>query len=425
MSKVSMLSFEESCEIVKQNWKEHVFGTLTDKDIREAFYSNDIFIHPFEEKMLTGVGYNLRPSELIISTKTGMPLQIREENNVRYVMVGPHDTVLISTVEYISVSERIMGTFHSRVSVVSEGFGHISTTLDPNWNGPLLIALNNPSSSKKKLILSVGKEKVAFATLIFYHNYNKAEKVHDNKPNRIDILMNYRAKPKKLRRFIFAKQYTHYDKFINELIDLSNGLAEDAASKTSEVLQNAINIIELLQGMLIDSEDQLPEVHKQKLGGINCQNFYNLQLHNPSILTLREMIYMAGKVFSEIDKEKCTQNFINIDHFVQSYSTYLESCLIRIRDENKAEAWKSAYDQLVKQAQSKTLQNRFLYLVLEKGGFYYVRIIVSFLILLLLVGFYINYFSNNLPLNTWLQAIAGPSLSFLLGWFLSMFSKNA
>jgi hypothetical protein len=84
--------------------------------------------------------------------------------------VEPNDTVLILTQEEVWVSEQIAGTFHSKVGIVSSGFGHISTTLDPNWEGPLLISLNNPTRKRLKLI--IGKEEAeatnynSFVTLI-------------------------------------------------------------------------------------------------------------------------------------------------------------------------------------------------------------------------------------------------------------------
>lgn len=100
---------------------------------------------------LTAAGYNLQVSDIIISTRSGLPLKIYTSGQYRYVDVPANDTVLITTVESIFVGPQIMGTFHSRVSIVSQGFGHISTTLDPTWCGPLLIAVNNPIEQEKKI----------------------------------------------------------------------------------------------------------------------------------------------------------------------------------------------------------------------------------------------------------------------------------
>lgn len=111
-----------------------------------------------------------------------------------YCYVEPNDTVLILTQEAVWVSNNIAGTFHSKVGIVSIGFGHISTTLDPNWEGPLLISLNNPT--KKRLKLVIGEEKPegnkykSFITLIFYKMISKTSRQQDNLPSRIEILKN-------------------------------------------------------------------------------------------------------------------------------------------------------------------------------------------------------------------------------------------
>lgn len=129
-------------------------GALADTDIWDAIYRGEIYISPFRSENLTAAGYNLQVSDIIISTRSGLPLKIYTSGQYRYVDVPANDTVLITTVESIFVGPQIMGTFHSRVSIVSQGFGHISTTLDPTWCGPLLIAVNNPSNKKKRLCLS-------------------------------------------------------------------------------------------------------------------------------------------------------------------------------------------------------------------------------------------------------------------------------
>lgn len=151
---------------------------LSDQDIKKALNKN-LVIHPFNEDDLTPVGYNLNPSDFVFSLTTK---QLVNEKNGSYA-IPPNDTVLILTKETVWVSSKIGGTFHSKVGVVSKGFGHISTTLDPNWRGPLLISLNNPTSSE--LLLPANK---SFLTLIFYAVKTPAKKMHDNDPGRKDII---------------------------------------------------------------------------------------------------------------------------------------------------------------------------------------------------------------------------------------------
>jgi len=55
------------------------------------------------------------------------------------------ETVLISTEEYIGLpkNKTVAGIIESKVSIVSKGLSHVSTTLDPDWEGHLLIAVTN------------------------------------------------------------------------------------------------------------------------------------------------------------------------------------------------------------------------------------------------------------------------------------------
>lgn len=151
---------------------------LSDQDIKKLL-NREIVIYPYRETDLTPVGYNLNPSDFAYSIND----QELIPNNNGFFEVKPNDTALILTEEAVWVSKKIAGTFHSKVGVVSTGFGHISTTLDPNWKGPLLISLNNPTNKTLKLSL-----KKSFITLIFYKVRTPAIKDHDNEPSRKDIL---------------------------------------------------------------------------------------------------------------------------------------------------------------------------------------------------------------------------------------------
>lgn len=153
---------------------------LSDVDIRQC-RGKDIFVEPYDKDDLTPLGYNLNPSDFVYST-TRESL-VPEENG--YYQIRPNETVLILTKEYVWVSKKIAGTFHSKVGVVSLGFGHISTTLDPGWKGNLLISLNNPTT--ETLRLPANK---SFVTLIFYKVRTPARMEHDNVPSRSDVIKN-------------------------------------------------------------------------------------------------------------------------------------------------------------------------------------------------------------------------------------------
>ena len=174
-------------------------GFLSDINIRQLL-DKDIVICGYEERNLTDIGYNLTPTEFIFSVNNGALLKIYNQMNEKFCFIEPNDTVLILTREAIWVSEKIGGTFHSKVKIVSDGFGHISTTLDANWEGPLLISLNNPT--KKKLKFQIAEDKgdgvkyKSFVTLILYKMLTPTKNAHDNPPCRLDILKEKVKKPR-------------------------------------------------------------------------------------------------------------------------------------------------------------------------------------------------------------------------------------
>lgn len=167
-------------------------GVLSDRKIKEAIEKGDIYIAPFDESQLQPAGYNLTPTRFFYSTKKKKFLTIVENSDEVYVMIDKNDTVLVRTRESVAVSSVLSGAFYSKVKVVSEGFGHVSTTLDPNWEGQLLISLNNPTN--RKLKFSIEKKvygKViynSFVTLEFTGLDSIPLERSDNPPGRLDIL---------------------------------------------------------------------------------------------------------------------------------------------------------------------------------------------------------------------------------------------
>ena len=67
------------------------------------------------------------------------------------ITIPPKSTVIVATDESIWVSPQIAGTYHSKVSLVSKGLGHIGAALDPTFLGTFFIALHNLSNQPVKL----------------------------------------------------------------------------------------------------------------------------------------------------------------------------------------------------------------------------------------------------------------------------------
>lgn len=156
-------------------------ATLSDKDIRNEL-GRDIYIYPFHEGNLKGASYNLTPSKLAWKLSNGTKIYNEQLNKI---IIPAGETALIETCETIWISKKISGSYHSRVTQVSQGTGHIGTTLDPNYIGPSLLAIHNHSNSPVELI----PEQSQFITLVFqYVRTESSREQHGNSHGRKDIL---------------------------------------------------------------------------------------------------------------------------------------------------------------------------------------------------------------------------------------------
>lgn len=155
-------------------------GLMTDTDINKILCSKDecnnengdntIHIHPFKEKSLTPIGYDLRVGDLCNSSSSPK----REKVPVKLV-IKPGEYVLIRTKESIVMprNRTVSAIILSKVSHVAKGLSNISLTIDSDWNeGRLLIGLYN--SSKQKIILYRDEP---FCTAIFFKNDSPATKI--------------------------------------------------------------------------------------------------------------------------------------------------------------------------------------------------------------------------------------------------------
>lgn len=149
-------------------------GQLSKNDIEwETKKYNGLRIHPLSKGNLKASSYDISPTAIAMSTKLGMLETVfkdkrKQYSDCYYIYVKPKDTVLIVSNEYLSIPEYMAGYVTSRVSNVVLGFGHISTTIDPNWNGAALIALSNPSNRAIKIYVGINAEN-PLATVTFHY----------------------------------------------------------------------------------------------------------------------------------------------------------------------------------------------------------------------------------------------------------------
>ncbi len=184
---------------------------LSNVDIENEIGKN-IYIYPFNRSNIRGSSINLSASNLAWSLTGG---DIKEEKYRDYVLVSnsetiseegikvepktsllfkkpncqeiiiipPQDTALIETEEVISISNKIGGTYHSKVGSVSRGSGHIGTTLDPGFTGQSLIAVHNHTS--EPIEIEVGS---TFVSLVLSYLTTKSTYSNTNYHGHVGLL---------------------------------------------------------------------------------------------------------------------------------------------------------------------------------------------------------------------------------------------
>lgn len=155
---------------------------FSDIDIKNAMENGDLVIKPFDKDCLTPVGYDVRVGSkayIINEDGTHKLVDIDADGELR---IDGKSIALIGTLEHIELSGALAGTIHSKVSIVSRGLSHISTTIDPGWKGQFLIQIHNHLKSPQ--ILELGE---TFCTLVFYILKTPTDKPHNKPPFRVDI----------------------------------------------------------------------------------------------------------------------------------------------------------------------------------------------------------------------------------------------
>lgn len=220
---------------------------LSRDDILQYIVDGDLAIYPFDQKNLTGIGYNLSVTNFAFSINRGILLTIYSKitpaGAKHYVIIPANDTVLFFSKEYIRVSNKLAGTFHSKVGRVCQGLGHISTTLDPTWKGQLIISVNNPTSKNIKFDLDERSGNILTLLLYKFDTPVEGENIHDNNSGRCDLLLEhfsdsckgqYKEKHLELKEYItndFSKSLNGDDNFLDQKIN------DEYASKVTQLFE--------------------------------------------------------------------------------------------------------------------------------------------------------------------------------------------
>lgn len=222
---------------------------LTDIDIRKIL-NEDIIIEPFNEGSLTPIGYDFSVGDFIFSLQR----RLLQSQGGKYE-IQPKETIQVLTAEALWVSGRIAGTFHSKVSLVSKGFSHISTTLDPLWKGRLLITFTN--NSDRILTLGQGDK---FVTLLFYFVHSPTRTPHYKPGSRTDQLTQNLEQFKEGVIEDLAAQTSNYISKVAEIFD------QESASDFSEKVKNTDKLLDtrILEKEIENREREIQRLEEEK-----------------------------------------------------------------------------------------------------------------------------------------------------------------
>jgi deoxycytidine triphosphate deaminase len=160
-----------------------------------------IFIYPFKDKeqSLRGCCLCLTASEYAYTFSINQQTQQKEALRLiekdfdgnKLIKVPARKTAIVWTNESVFLGNYLCGSIHSKVSLVSQGLGHIGTRVNPNYGGILAIALHNLSDND---ILIKVDETIAYLRIYrlnskssFAKSRDDAGKLHDAIPEGYSI----------------------------------------------------------------------------------------------------------------------------------------------------------------------------------------------------------------------------------------------
>ncbi len=143
---------------------------LSDEQIRDWLDKKWLVIDPYEPGNVRGASYDVRVGKLVESSNEHRQFELNEGDTVH---LKPNDVVTITTLEDFQFRRGdLAATIHSRVRLVVHGVTHISTIVDPYWEGPLEITMSNLNPNII-VPLTYGEE---FCRIVFYQLGSEASR---------------------------------------------------------------------------------------------------------------------------------------------------------------------------------------------------------------------------------------------------------
>lgn len=106
----------------------------------------------------------------------------------KFLILFPHQTTNVETLETIGIGKRLGGAVHSKVGIVSKGIGDCGTMLGPGYCGHLLFSLHNITDNI--IALEIGE---TFGSLTFDYLKTPVERESTTVPSHTDKLLQMKS----------------------------------------------------------------------------------------------------------------------------------------------------------------------------------------------------------------------------------------
>lgn len=102
---------------------------------------NRLLIWPYDSNRLGPCSYELTVGSEYVSLHD--PYNPKQVSNGQSILIGPSETVLILTEEFLALPKTLMGIVIPRARMIFEGTAINASRIDPTWYGKLLIGITN------------------------------------------------------------------------------------------------------------------------------------------------------------------------------------------------------------------------------------------------------------------------------------------
>ncbi|MGH1432740.1 MAG: dCTP deaminase [Neptuniibacter sp.] len=246
---------------------------LSDIDLKKQRQKRFV-IEPWKKEQCSPLGYDQRMG-FIIDPESAEELYPKDfnKNEIVDITIKAHKSVVVVTQERIYLTGSVIGTVHARSGISAKGVLVNSVTVDPHWNGRLILTFCNSSNQD----ITIQSDK-GMATLILHsvetetdHSGHKSEtkqllqdrsRYSSDVSTKILTYLNEYESTDGERRYQFArketKKYREKNPLERKLVALKNETEWYEIVKTFSLYSLILFVILLLIVMFIPDVSTIP-----------------------------------------------------------------------------------------------------------------------------------------------------------------------